>query len=144
TGRVSSFAQWGRSCRSAFPSRRRATTAWPGLYRRNNCFRVAVGETSAQAPGGEELLCGAQWRSDPPACRVLYIVDVFAQFFVACSSRSAIRVCEQPNRPIDVQPRSQKLGKTLGRVDGDIVQAVELVDNYHLDHLVDTARPALL
>ena len=71
-----------------------------------DCSPRGKAGSSTQAPGSEDLLCGAQWRGDPPACRVLHIVNMLAQFFVTCSSRSAIRICEQPDRPIDVKARS--------------------------------------
>src|SRR5436190_24393037 len=100
-------------------------------------------ESSAQAQGSEDFLCSPQRRGDPPACRMLHIVNVLAQFLVARSSRPAIRICKQPNRMIDVEARSQKLGETLGRVEGDIVQPVELVDDHHLDQLVEAERTAM-
>jgi hypothetical protein len=57
--------------------------------------------SSAQAP--EHFLRSAQRRGDPPARRMLDIVDVLAQFFVPRSSRPAIGICEQSNGASNVE-----------------------------------------
>src|SRR5262249_28400630 len=97
---------------------------------------------SAQAPRSQHFLHGAQRRRYAPARRVLQVVDVLAQLFMSRASRSAVRICEQSNGAIDVEPRAQALGEALGGIDGNVVQAMQLVDDHQFDQLVDAERVA--
>src|SRR5262249_53510824 len=68
------------------------------------------------------------------------IVNVLAQFFMARASRSAIRICEKSKGALDIKTRPQKLGKALSRVHGNIVEPVQLIDDHHLDQLIEGER----
>src|SRR5215469_11697833 len=92
-------------------------------------------ESSAQAP--EHFPRRAQRRRDAPTGRMFDIVNVLAQFFMPRASRSAIRICKKSNGVIDIKTRTQKLGKALSRVHCDIVEPVQLIDDHHLDQLIE-------
>src|ERR1700730_2983514 len=108
--------------------------------RGNNRQSFSVRERSAQAP--QHFPRSAQRRRDAPTGRMFDIVNVLAQFFMARASRSAIRICEKSNGALDLKTRTQKLGKALSRVDGNIVEPVQLIDDHHLDQLIEGERLA--
>ena len=87
-------------------------------------FRVREFAREASAQASEHFPRRAQRRRDAPTGRMLDIVKLLAQFFMPRASRSAIRICEKSNGVLDIKTRTQKLGKALGRVHGDIVEPV--------------------
>src|SRR5262249_53749707 len=54
----------------------------------------------------------------------------------------AIRICEKSNGASNIKTRTQKFGKTLSRVYGNIVEPVQLIDDHHLDQLIEIERLA--
>src|SRR5262249_31789285 len=70
-------------------------------------------------------------------------VNVLAQFFVSRSSRPAIRIREKPNGTGNIETCTQKAGKALGCVHGNVVEPVQLIDDHQLDQLIECERLAL-
>src|SRR6516165_4495666 len=108
----------------------------------DNRFPARANSQKASAQASQHFPRSAQRRRDAPTGRMLDVVNVLAQFFMPRASRSAIRICEKSNGALDIKTRTQKLGKALSRVHGDIVEPVQLIDDHHLDQLIEGERLA--
>src|SRR5262249_509382 len=100
-------------------------------------------QSSARASRRQHVLRSAQRCRDAPTRRMLDVVNVLAQFFVPRSSRPAIRICEKPNGTSNIETCTQKVGKALGCVHGNVVEPVKLIDDHQLDQLIEGERFAL-
>src|SRR6516165_1839362 len=88
-----------------------------------------------------EVLSPTQRRRYSPACRLFVGFDAFAQVPQNVVP-PAVRYGEQSHGAIHIQALAQTLGEALDRIECDIIETMQLVDDDRLDQLVETEGTA--